>query len=196
MILEGIVTTLDERGTLNIAPMGPTVDAAMQRFVLRPFKSSTTFHNLSTTRTGVFHVVDDALLLARTAIGHDPEIETRAAESFPGRVIVSACRYFEFRVATIDDSADRATIEVETVNSRTLRDFFGWNRAKHAIVELAIVATRAHFLDAAEVIAEFRRLAIPVEKTGGHDERSAYDLLWHHSQKLLAARGFSLDLTR
>ncbi len=42
MILEGVATTLDEAGTLNVAPMGPLVDAAMRRFVLRPFQTSTT----------------------------------------------------------------------------------------------------------------------------------------------------------
>ena len=39
MILEGIVTTLSETGEVNIAPMGPRVEASMQRFVLRPFNS-------------------------------------------------------------------------------------------------------------------------------------------------------------
>jgi len=36
---------------------------------LRPFQTSTTFHNLKRQRAGVFHVVDDVLLLARAAIG-------------------------------------------------------------------------------------------------------------------------------
>ncbi len=71
VILEGIVTTLSPDGTLNVAPMGPRIDPDMNmtRFVLRPFHTSTTYHNLKARGEGVFHVTDDVLLLAQTAIG-------------------------------------------------------------------------------------------------------------------------------
>ena len=54
VILEGIVTTLNHDGALNIAPMGPEVDPglSMARFVLRPFRTSTTYHNLKARRRG------------------------------------------------------------------------------------------------------------------------------------------------
>ena len=75
MILEGIVTTLNLEGALNIAPMGPQVDSdsAMARFVLRPYRTATTYQNLKARGEGVFHVTDDVLLLAQTAIGSAPQ---------------------------------------------------------------------------------------------------------------------------
>ena len=36
MILEGLVTTISPESELNIAPMGPIVDEAMSRLILRP----------------------------------------------------------------------------------------------------------------------------------------------------------------
>ena len=57
----------------NIAPMGPKVEADLRRFVLRPFKTATTYRNLKRHGEGVLHVTDDALMLARAAIGLDPE---------------------------------------------------------------------------------------------------------------------------
>ena len=69
MILEGIVTTLGPEGLLNVAPMGPQVDDAMRRFVLRPYRTSTTYRNLKARGEGVLHVTDDVLLLARSAVG-------------------------------------------------------------------------------------------------------------------------------
>ena len=56
MILEGIVTTINDDGTLNIAPMGPRVDnsASLARFDLRPFRTSTTYRNLKARGEGVF----------------------------------------------------------------------------------------------------------------------------------------------
>ena len=58
-----------------------------------------------------------------------------------------------------------------------VRDFFGFNRAKHAVIEAAILATRTDFLAASHIQAEFERLAVPVEKTGGHQERGAFEIL-------------------
>ena len=46
MILEGIVTTLNDDGTPNVAPMGPIVDESLSTLVLRPFCTSTTYRNL------------------------------------------------------------------------------------------------------------------------------------------------------
>jgi hypothetical protein len=39
MILEGIVTTQNSAGDINVAPMGPIVDESMESFVLRPFQT-------------------------------------------------------------------------------------------------------------------------------------------------------------
>ena len=68
------------------------------------------------------------------------------------------------------------------VHAGTLRDFFGFNRAKHAVVEAAILATRVHLLPREEIQAELSRLRIPVEKTAGPREREAFALLEHHIQ--------------
>src|SRR5262249_35292563 len=63
------------------------------------------------------------------------------------------------------------------------RDFFGFNRAKHAVVEAAILATRTGLLPADEIEAEFRRLAVPGEKTGGPPEHAAFDFLRQYVRK-------------
>jgi hypothetical protein len=69
-----------------------------------------------------------------------------------------------------------------SLNCRTLvcnriREFWGFNRAKHAVIEAAILATRLDFLPAAEIANQFARLQSVVEKTGGSQEHSAFDLL-------------------
>ncbi|MBI3465169.1 MAG: DUF447 family protein, partial [Planctomycetes bacterium] len=69
LILEGIVTSQNGAGLVNIAPMGPRVEDPLQRFVLRPYQSSTTYRNLKQHGEGVLHVTDDVWLLARAAIG-------------------------------------------------------------------------------------------------------------------------------
>jgi hypothetical protein len=66
---------------------------------------------------------------------------------------------------------------VEVVYHGVLREFFGFCRAKHAVVEAAILATRLHLLPREEIDAEFRKLARIVEKTGGEQEREAFEFL-------------------
>ena len=181
MILEGIVTTLGRDGEVNVAPMGPIVDESMSKLMLRPFQTSQTFANLKERPVGVLHVVDDVLLIARAAIGALTETpETFAAETIDGVVLRSACRWYEFEVASIDDSSDRAELNAVVVHSGRLRDFFGFNRAKHAVLEAAVLATRVHMLPREEIESQFAALRVPVEKTAGPAEREAFALLVEH----------------
>ncbi len=182
VILEGIVTTVDEDGRAHIAPMGAVVDDSgrtpLERLVLRPFQTSATFANVRRTGQGVFHVTDDVDLLARAAVGRlEPAPELIAAAAVEGFVLADACRWYAFRVRRIDASSPRARIDAEVVAHGRLRDFFGLNRAKHAVVEAAILATRLAIVPADEVRAEMDRLAVLVRKTGGRSERAAFQFL-------------------
>jgi hypothetical protein len=193
MILEGIVTTITPAGAPHIAPMGPHVapgpSGELERFVLRPFRTSQTWANLAAHGEGVLHVTDDVLLLARSAVGAlDPLPPLRPAERVRGWVLADACRYYEFRVTSADDGGPRARLEAEVVAAGRLRDFFGFNRAKHAVVEAAILATRTALLPLTEIEAEYQKLAVLVEKTGGPQEQAAFAFLRRHLEEVRAGR--------
>jgi len=187
MILEGIVTTQNSAGDINVAPMGPIVDESMESFILRPFQTSTTYKNLNGHPFGVLHVVDDVLLLAKAAINCLAETpETFQAITIPARVLKSACRWYEFRVDSLDDSEQRILIKASVVHAGRLRDFFGFNRAKHAVLEAAILATRVHILPADEIRSQIEALRSPVEKTAGPDELEAFQLVDKYVQSSLS----------
>lgn len=198
MILEGIVTSLSGEDSLNVAPMGPDVEptAKLDRFILRPYRSSTTYTNLKARGEGVFHVTDDVLLLAQAAIGMplNPFPATRPASRVDGAILSDACRYYEFRVVELDDREDRTTILTETVATGRHRDFFGFNRAKHAVLEAAILATRISWLSVRDLLLEFRKLEVLVSKTGGPDERTAFELLNRFLREAAAHQGVDPDL--
>jgi hypothetical protein len=178
MILEGVVTTVSPTGEINIKPMGPTVDAGMKRFVLRPFRTSQTYQNLVHRGEGVLHVTDDVVLLAKAAVHRlEPLPALRLAEYVTGWVLCDACRYYEFHLISRDDTGERSILEAEVVHAGRIRDFFGFNRAKHAVLEAAILATRTAFLPVEDIEAEYRKLAVIVDKTGDAAEREAFALL-------------------
>ena len=178
IIVEGLVTSRSADGSPHLAPMGPRTDRALSRLVLRPYRTSQTYHNLKQHGEGVFHVTDDVELIARAAVGELREMpQLIDAGQVEGFIVADACRWFAFRVLRLDDSAERTTIECQVVDCGTLRDFLGFNRAKHAVVEAAILATRIGILPPEQIRDEMQRLAIPVEKTAGEQERRAFAIL-------------------
>jgi len=184
-LLEGIVTTLNGDGSPHVAPMGPIVDAGFTRIHLRPYRTSTTYQNLKRTAQGVMHVTDDVELFAQAAVGR---LETRprffTAKAVDGVILADACRWYAFRVDSLDDREERTSIVASIVEYGRIRDFFGFNRAKHAVIEAAILTTRIDFLESEHIRSEFKRLAVLVEKTGGHQEHAAFEFL----QNYLAGR--------
>jgi hypothetical protein len=179
LVLEGLVSTLDPDGRPHLAPMGPHLPGVQfDGFTLRPFPSSQTYQNLKALGDGVLHVTDDVLLLSKAAVGAlDPLPEFESAQFVRGWVLRDCCRFFEFRVTTIDESEPRARVEAAVVHAGHKRHFFGFNRAKHAVVEAAVLATRTAILPREEIAAEFRRLAVIVGKTGGEQEHEALRFL-------------------
>ena len=178
MILEAIVTTLNADQSVNVSPMGPLVDASMKEFTLCPYETSMTCQNLQRTRQGVLHVTDDVELLARAAINQlDPLPEMVPATAVEGSILVAACRWYAFEVVSLDDRNERVTMQCQVVESGRQRDFFGFNRAKHAVLEAAILATRVQFLPAALIRSQLEQLAVIVGKTAGAQEQRAFDLL-------------------
>jgi len=174
MIVEGIVTTRDGDGVVNFAPMG--VEWSDERLVLKPFLETTTFRNLAARGCAVFNLVDDVLLFAQAAIG-SPQFPWRPAERVPGAVLEAACSWHELEVGAIDATPPRSRIDARVVHRGRGREFVGFNRAKHAVLEAAILATRVHLVPPTKVREELDRLEILVEKTAGAREREAWALL-------------------
>jgi hypothetical protein len=188
-VVEGLITTLGPDGAPHLAPMGPIVDERLERLWLRPYETSTTYQNLKRTRAGVFHITDDVELLARAAIGLAAPLPCyRPATIVAGMVLVDACRWFEFEVESLDDSTERTSIVARVVNRGAQREFFGFNRAKHAVIEAAILATRVHLLEFDMIDAELARLAPLIDKTGAAAEHWAFGLLCDYVRNAAAER--------
>jgi len=187
MIIEGLATTIDPDGGLHVAAMGPWIDDAerdagrITRLVLRPFATSRTAANLLRERAGVFHLSDDVLLLARVVAGGlDGPPASRPADAVRGRVLADACRAWEFVVDAVDDSRERVELQARVVAIHEGRPFTGFNRAAHAVVEAAILATRLHLLERGDVLRRLADLRVLVDKTGGGREHEAFALLARH----------------
>lgn len=178
MIIEGLTTTRNADGSAHVAPLGPIVTGDFERLTFRPFPTSITYGNLKRTRCGVFHIVDDVLLLAQTALGLEhPPPAVHPARQVAGDRLVDCCRWYEFVVEAIDESGERPRFESRVVEAGRVRDSLGFNRARHAVIEASILASRIRLTGAGPVLVELERLRSPVEKTGGPREQEAFRLI-------------------
>lgn len=176
LLLECVVTTTGADG-VNIAPMGPIVNSSMTHVLLRPYQTSTTFRNLKAGGAAVLHVTDDVELIARAALDRLVESPRTEPASNGGVILSDACRWYTLAVESLDDSRERSEIRCRVTDSGRQRDFVGFNRAKHAVIEATILATRIDFLPHDEIFAEIERLTPAIDKTGGPAERRAFQLV-------------------
>lgn len=176
MIIEGLLTTTNADGSPHVAPMGPVVDPTLTSWRLRPFNTSSTFANLRRLGTCVFHVVDDVVPLVQSALSLPTEL-TYQSLSDGGWIIESACHWYCLNALTWDVSQERAEVTMRIQSQGVQRPFWGWNRAKHAILEATILATRLHLTGSEIVREELNRLEPTIQKTAGPREWQAWSLL-------------------
>jgi hypothetical protein len=181
LILETIVTTVAEDGTVNCAPMGVEWSDAV--IVLKPFLDTATYRNVAATRAAVVNLTDDVRVFARAAISN-PQYATTPAVVANGVVLADCCSWRELEIRSIDSTPPRSRIETAVVHRGMHREFVGFNRARHAVLEAAIYVTRLHLLSRAFIESERARLQVIVDKTAGPQEFEAMALL---SEYVLAA---------
>jgi uncharacterized protein len=179
VIIETIVTSMAPDGSINFAPMG--VEWEEEVIVLKPFLDTTTFRNLRESRTAVVNLTDDVMLFAQGAVS-SPQFPWRPAAVVRGAVLEAACSWREIEVASIDDTPPRSRIEGRVVHRGFSREFVGFNRARHAVLEAAILATRTHLIPAEQIREEYGRLQVVVDKTAGPREREAMAFLTDYVQ--------------
>jgi hypothetical protein len=174
MIIESIVTTVDAEGRVNCAPMG--VEWGDEVIVLKPFLDTATYRNVVATQAAVVNLIDDARVFARAAISN-PEYPTRPAAVVRGVVLADGCSWRELSVRAIDSTPPRSRIEMSVVHRGMNREFVGFNRARNAVLEAAIHATRLHLLEREFIDSEMARLQVIVNKTAGPAEHEAMAML-------------------
>ena len=176
MIIETIVTTMDASGVVNIAPMGVEWMGGDDPPVLKPFLETVTYRNVSATGVAVVNLIDDVRVFARAAISN-PDYPVLPAVAVRGVSLRDACAWRELTVKSIDSTPPRSRIETTVVHRGARREFVGFNRACHAVLEMAIYATRLHLLSRQFVETELDRLQTIVDKTAGPRELEAMAIL-------------------
>jgi uncharacterized protein len=171
MIRETILTTVGGDGRVHIAPIGIIADG--EGWIIAPFRPSTTLDNLSAVPFAVANYTDDVRVFAGCLTGRSAW-PTTASDSVPVPRLAGALAHEELAVVDVTEHAQRPRFHCAVVHRRSHAPFTGFNRAKAAVVETAILVSRLHLLPREKVEAEIAYLAIAVEKTAGAEEAEAW----------------------
>ncbi len=186
MIVESLVTTLGADGSPNFAPLG--VEWGERVIVLKPYRETATFRNLLAAGEAVVNLVDEVSFFVESALA-SPRFPAHPAAVVRGVVLEAACSWRELRVTQADTREERARFTCDVVHAGVKREFIGYNRARAAVIEATILATRTRILPIDDILADYRRLQVIVDKTAGPAERAAMATLSAFVERERAARG-------
>lgn len=188
MINETIITTLNEDGSVHIAPMGVRRDEAM--FIIAPFKPSTTLNNLQRNGQAVINLTDDVRIFAGCLTGHYdwPTLDTSVIK---GKRLQAALSHIEIQVKHQDGDDTRPVFYCQEMHQENHAPFMGLNRAKAAVLEAAVLVSRLHMLPDNKIDNEIKYLQISIDKTAGEHELQAWFWLMERIQNFREQRSMS-----
>ena len=186
MIRETILTTIGGDGRVHIAPIGIIADG--DGWIIAPFRPSTTLDNLIAVPFAVANYTDDVRIFAGCLTGRQ-QWPTAASDAVPVPRLARALAHAELAVVDVTESEQRPRFHCAVVHRGSHAPFEGFNRAKGAVIEAAILVSRLHMLPREKVEAEIAYLANRDRQDGGGaDEVEAWTWLMEKIRAHYAGR--------
>lgn len=174
LIHECVVTTLSPEGRPHVAPLGLIEEG--DYWIAAPFRPSATLFNLTRTPKATASFTDDARVFAGLATGQRNWPLTDI-EDWPAPRLSAALAHAELVVVRCEDDETRPRFICRVKRVESHRPFLGMNRARAAVLEAAILATRLDRLPREKIESELAYLKIAIDKTAGDAERAAWDMV-------------------
>ncbi len=173
-IAETIVTTRSLEGQIHIAPLG--LIQRDDKWIIAPFRPSTTLANLTENPCAVANHVDDVRIYAGCLTGRRKWPLIRA-NKIDGGVLKAALTHWELKVIDIEEDEERPRFVCDVVDNEMHGTWRGFNRAQAAVLEAAVLVSRLKMLPKEKVESELAYLEIAISKTAGPREEEAWGWL-------------------
>jgi len=146
------------------------------KVIIRPFSGSHTWENLASGDFAAANITDSVLSFVLSVV--DPtRLITVPALRAPCSVLEDSCGRLELKMVERNLSGQRGLCVFEVLHREAGRPFSGFNRARCALVEALVAATRISVNGPAPFIERYETAADLVERTGGPEENEALRLL-------------------
>lgn len=174
LIRECVVTTLSPLGRPHVAPLGLIEER--DDWIIAPFRPSATLDNLMARPKATASFIDDARVFAGLVTGVKSWPLTDI-DGWPAPRISGALAHAELEVRGVEEDETRPRFRCRVKRIEMHRPFLGLNRARAAVLEAAILATRLKMLPRDKIEREIAYLKIAIDKTAGPMEREAWDMV-------------------
>ena len=174
MIIETIISTLNEDGIVNFAPFG--IKRKEGFIYISPYVPSTTLTNLKISREASVNYVNDSSFFVRCITGKK-KFPKRRCSNINGFFLKDALAHDEIIVKSINKNKIRPTFKCKIVQRFDHKRFEGFNRAHGSLIEACILASRVKILKRKNILDDLDKLASSIEKTAGLKEKKNWDLI-------------------
>ena len=180
MIIETIVSTIDNDGKVNFSPFG--IKKNKNQIYISPYIPSRTLLNLKSTKCAVVNYTDNTSFFVDCIIGNK-KFKKKKCKNFSGFFLEDCFGYEQVKVKKIIKNKLRPTFVCEIDKSFHIKNYEGHNRAKASIIEACILASRVHLLGKKKIFNELNYLSIAVEKTAGSLEKKSWNKILNYINK-------------
>jgi uncharacterized protein len=174
LIHECVVTTLTTDGRPHVAPLGLIEEDGY--WIAAPFRPSATLFNLEHNGKLTASFTDDARIFAGLVTG-TRNFPLTDVNGWPAPRLSVALAHAALEVERVEEDALRPRFFCRVRHTQAHRPFLGMNRARAAVLEAAILATRLDRLSRDKIDCEIAYLKIAIDKTAGEVEREAWGIV-------------------
>jgi uncharacterized protein len=187
MIRETVVSTMNGAGQVHFAPIGLIAEDA--GWIIAPFHPSVTLDNLRAVPFAVANFTDDVRVFAGCLTGRAAQWPTAQCREIRVPRLADALAHAELAVTHATQDGQRPRFHCRVLCHVGHAPFQGFNRAKAAVIEAAILVSRLHLLPRDKVEREMAYLEIAISKTASAAEEEAWTWLTERIRQYYASRG-------
>lgn len=172
MILETLICSLNSNEEINVAPFG--IKKKKDLVVISPYLPSRTHENLLNNEYASVNYVDDVSLFVNCFLNKQ-KFKLKRCSLIRGFFLSEALSHQEVKVIDYKKNNLRPSFYCKIVFFKNHAPFLGFNRARHALLEACILASRIKILKKEKILNELNYLSMAVEKTSGTKEISLWN---------------------
>tara|TARA_B100001027_G_scaffold201100_1_gene160904 strand:+ start:103 stop:669 length:567 start_codon:yes stop_codon:yes gene_type:complete len=171
MILETLICSTNFNEEVNVAPFG--IQKKKDIVVISPYLPSKTHENLLQNKFATVNHTDDAGLFVNCFL-KKKKFKLAKCQLIDSFFLKDALSYHEIEVIDYKKDKLRPSFFCKSLFFKNSAPFLGFNRARNALLEACILASRIKILKKDKIDQELNYLSTAIEKTSGPKEISLW----------------------
>ena len=181
LLYETIITTKNEKGTPNAAPIGVTCKNKSE-IVLHLFEGTHTLKNIKSDKSFIVNILKDPKIFVESTLGELPSNSFKKHKNdcyIKDTDIFFSCKVKNIKEVEKKDNLGKSKLSIITAAPEEIvikNNIEPLNRAIFAIIESLVYLSRINIVDkdtSIQYVARIKEMSKIVRRTGGKDHKDA-----------------------